>query len=1057
MAGKLAPDVDATALFDWSLSYLDVVRTSLVMRMVSDEAFFSKASDDTARLAPLGPEQADLAIAQAQFLRLPEARRKALLNQHTAQAATARMQAANAVEQEGRLRRLNEDIASLRAFLAGEPDGANNPAIGLIAPDGNVEADSQSSAKNAEPLPDDAPINERIDQARLQRDTLRAQILALPEAELRDLAERRQMFAQTGQAIADAEAARKDASAQRLNAEQAALSAGSASVRLVASERARLLEHKEKQAAYRAQLARSTHEPSRILDSALGWRQKVSQLDAENLSRSELRGQADELYRQLVNELQVVRKGLGDSLSESASVNLKEMMPPAPDPAIDENLPGGKDVINLHRTLVSEGQSLGEMRAAQLWERRKAQKEAMVTLNDARLELIGDLSPTVRSEVIGFGPEGIAQVRRELDQITLVTRYNVQSYGVQLKSAARELLRPSPALILSVVEFLLAIIAFRVWRRKGDGILARAEMANILKRPQTVASNIRARVFHYWRQIRTPLDWFIFIEVIRWLLPAPLHLPGVDLAWIIFSWLFGAAVLIRLVDALARGTRRDDPRAALRWKSLRLVGGLIVVAGMILRLTSASVGKGAIYHWVLSACWLLIPPVILLLAHWWRDRIVALSAESAKGNSFLAWNARNPGGITGLIGRVFAGALLLWNGLVRLVAQQVRGITLIREIYGQRDRQRAAKEAAEDLASGRFERLDDDLLKIFAPHRLPPIEQQLADWPGGIAIHEPPPGTLTAIIGNRGVGKSALIRAMERSFPDDARKIVITVGEGRLPAVLNAIQEAFDSKPDKREPSDNLFRLFAENTVETHIALDDVQRLVTPSIGGLADFDRLIDIARRSPPHVRWTMALGRPAWDFLSRARHERLVFDAVIRLPGWSAERIRKMIEARCHEAGIDPDFSDLREEAVFIFDSDMTPDERRKRSYYDRLREYAHGNPAVALEFWTGSLFLEKATGRYLVRPFGTPSAGKITQLPDAALFVLRTIVQMDVASEAAILRSTNLPPVIVDDALRGLRRLGVIKPHMHGYRVVLKWWTEVVGLLERRNLIQSEQDK
>ena len=1050
--GELDAGITTDALFVWSLRYRDVARANVVEELVEDDAFYARASQDPAQLETLRPQEARLALAQAAFLRLPAARRKALLSEQRARNAKAASESSRASDEERALGALQAQIASLETFLKGDPDpngGGTRFWIAGAEPEQLGEVIRKTAAAGGESA-------KQLREAIRQRDELLGKVLALPDSELQALEDRRRLMQQSGQEIAAAEDSLRDATTAREQAQFAARTASTASARLTAAERARLLAVQQKQAEYRSALAKASDEPSQILDAALKWRARVGEVSRADLSDDQREQRADALYREIVAQLKTVRKALSDELSQRTSSGFADAMPGPLDPAITDSLPGARQLQALRDQLVEQAGVLASTRAEQMWKRRKAHKDAMVTLNDARLALIGELSPGLRRQVLGFGGEGTAQVLREFKQIALVVRYNIQSYDRQLREVARSLLSPSPAFIVALVELALAILLFRLWRQGGGAFLARTEALARARRPQTLWSGLEARALHHLRHIKQPLDWFVFIGVLRWVLPDELNLPGVGLAWMLLTWLFGAAALLRLIDSIAGGGRKSDPRAALRWRSLRLVGGTFVVIALILRLTAVSVGRGGIYSWVLSGCWLVVPPVLIVLSHWWRERIVALTREGAGKSTLLNWVARDPGGFFGTVGRLLAGAVLLGRGLVAVIMRQVRNISLIRDIYGQRSRRQAAHQAAEDLASGLYRPLDEAIMEILAPHRLPSSADGVLSWPGDLHLRVPEPGTVTALLGNRGHGKSALLDALEQRLPEGTRAIRIGADEAGLARILGALGEALGLERGERHEAGAVLAAMAEADVPLFIAIDDLQRLVVPAIGGLEDFDATIDFIRRAPPQVSWVLALGRPAWDFLLRARHDRLIFDAVLRLPRWTAAGLRALVEARNREAGIEPDFSEIHEDSAFLFDAEVPADERRKRGYYARLREYSGGNPAVALEFWRRSLLVENATGRHVVRSFATPDVAKLSEMPDATLFVLRTIILMDKSDARAIARSTDLSPVVIADVLRGLVSMGIVIPFESGYRVTLRWWREVIDLLVRRNLVMPESD-
>jgi hypothetical protein len=137
--------------------------------------------------------------------------------------------------------------------------------------------------------------------------------------------------------------------------------------------------------------------------------------------------------------------------------------------------------------------------------------------------------------------------------------------------------------------------------------------------------------------------------------------------------------------------------------------------------------------------------------------------------------------------------------------------------------------------------------------------------------------------------------------------------------------------------------------------------------------------------------------------------------------------------------------------LFDSDIAPEERARRRFFGELTDYVAGNPAVALEFWRRALFRDQVEELVAVRTYQTPDTAALFSLPKATQFVLRALLQMEIASVATIATSTDLPSVVIWDSLRALMKLGVISEIDGGYRLTLYWFQDVRRLLESQNLV------
>ena len=1041
-AGSLDPSVDPDSLFRISLASSDALRAQFVANMVADSAYYSRVRADPS-LLPLPEAEAAFAIAQAGFLRLPEKEKSRLLSIQKDRHAKAQKDADENAAQRKTLDDLEAKLGVLNSFLAGEPSVAGPPRLDLL----KLPARNTNDEKPVSPPAVDSSVSERIAWTRGEIDRAIARILALPPDELKRYQEIASVAAANGNSLNQAEAELDSANLQLSEAVRSSADASAEQLRLIASEQAKLVSVAAAQTRLRAQLAQMKSEPLAISDLALGWRQKVQNVEGEERGQGP---EADLLYDQLVSDLRSIRTRLQTSLGRSEALSSRGITPPA----LDRALPGGtkatKALQDRQRGLLGSAQKLQSDYSVELWNERSSLREAMVAMNGARLALIPHLSAAKRTSILGFGREGIAQAQRETSQIILDLRYHLQGWRNFLASASDLILRPTPALVLGVLRSLVIVVLFRWWRHAGGGILQRTQAELDSRRPRTLASSLQANMIGHARNVRRPLDWLVFVLVMRWLMPEELDFAGLDLAWIVLIWSLATVLLVRLANELARSGRREDPRAELRWKSLRIIAGSLLGIGLILTLTSASVGEGAIYNWVLGLCWLIVPAIVLLLAHWWRERIVALSGATAGNSVLLSWVSRDPGGITGLIGRVLAGTALLLAGAKTIIARRMGDLALVREIFEQRSRAEAARQVAEDKASGRFHHLPPETLEVLAPHRLPAQSRAGDARPGGLTLPALAPQTITAIVGERGLGKTAALRDLAEQTVGEGRAITISADQRGLSGVVEDLVVELGVKTRGRS-LDAVARALANDESMKVVVVDDLQRMAVPAIGGLADLDTLVQLGRNCGGHCAWLIGVGGPAWSYISRARADRALFDQVVRLPRWPVDALRAMIERRTAQAGLTPDFSGLIDEGAFRFDGDLSPEDRRKRSYFDRLAEYAQGNPAIAIEYWRRSLFVDGLSGRVMVRTFATPEVARLSEMPLPAMFVLRAILQMDLATEDAILRSTDLPADVVADALRALERLGTITRTNGAFRVTLFWWTEAVRLLERRNLI------
>ncbi len=115
-----------------------------------------------------------------------------------------------------------------------------------------------------------------------------------------------------------------------------------------------------------------------------------------------------------------------------------------------------------------------------------------------------------------------------------------------------------------------------------------------------------------------------------------------------------------------------------------------------------------------------------------------------------------------------------------------------------------------------------------------------------------------------------------------------------------------------------------------------------------------------------------------------------------------------------------------------------------------DYSNGNPGIALHFWRRSLALG-SDGEPTVRLFSPPDTSDIEKLPDSALFVLRAILQVEIATVDDIVDATMLPSNSVRDSLRYGMSRGYVESHGQRFRIHWGWLRAITSFLQRRHLL------
>lgn len=901
-------------------------------------------------------------------------------------------------------------------------------------------------------------------EARLDLDRARLEFLELPrekrEALLADHAKRVEENAskanETAAKITQTEQTKATAEAEQLKALEEAKQAKTEILRLLNQERARLLGVRVKQADYEKKLLETERALDGFGETKLEWQRKADEHVAQRAALKATAADTDQLYFELRTALRQARTELRASL-DALSSDEDDVPSAGPDKVDSTGLDLNRTEYDELRAEVVKHEDELRTKARNLtWKRAKALLEVVESLNRNRLAFYALMSPSQRSQLTSFSSVGIDQAQAEMSQLTLVVRYHIRAAVTWIKAPSAGGAKSIFASIV-LVKLLLLLGVVSWWRRRADDLLAslaaRAEEEQQKSEPSPFG-RFGPGTIAVVRRIRAPLESLLAIWLgISFFGPEVTGLLEVQLLWIVTSWVLGGSVIVLFLDAIAArstsvyASKTDVP--ALRLRTLRVLGRVVVFFGLVLALSSEMVGKGTLYDWVLSTCWFFAIPLVLVFIGWWREVIFERLVPREKRSALAGWVVRNQEGYRSFFAAALGGGYLLLLGVTRLGRDYLTTMTLVRKILAYLFRRELSKKAEK---RPKLSRIPEEQYFALAPEveaktsvataadeELAEISDRIAQVGGGVF----------AIVGERGSGKTTLLKRVMVEHPESIYVQCPTDGAVPLMAQLREVLKLAADAPTSAV-------IAALDSIEDDNALllDCAHRLVKPTIGGLKELDEILALARDSSGACTWVFAFDSTVFELVERARGTRPIFDDVVVMQPWREEAIAELLESRTEAAGLTPSFDGLIE--VGVEGDEIERAERlasSKRGYYRLLWDYSAGNPAIALHFWRKSLGVDD-TGLLQVGLFSAPSTTDLEQLPDAASFVLRAIVRLDPATIDGIVETTRLPLHQVLDAVRYADFRGYLSRDDGGrLRITWTWFRAVTRVLARRHLLNA----
>ncbi len=912
------------------------------------------------------------------------------------------------------------------------PKAASVKAASSASPaDGGADAaDQPAPDASAQPPEDSSPegLSERLWLARIEVDRARLVFLQLPEARrtalLEEHAKRRkgQIPSPTPSASASADPGQK-AKAERLAALEAAKRARTEAARLVQEERARLLGVKAEHRTFEADLAEREKQLEARAEQSLAWRRRVEEVitkRSEGLAGPEL---ADRTYDELVRAL----RGYEDELSEALRETRSDSRTPAVGDDRLDTLGASVDrsaVDTLRAELTQEQAKLRRREGKFRREQARLLMQRVGSLNRDRLDLAQHLSSAKRSEIVGFGAAGLRQAGAELGQVAQVARYHLVMALEWLTDSDARRGTAANAIVATVSGFkvLAVLLPFIWWRRRATGLISHWQVRLSNSYGSLTAPPAIERVQRWlaiYSNCRVSLEWLVVVLVTHALLPQELaELFEVSLLYVSLTWLLGGKVIVDVLNAIAAEAPRvlgASSSGELRLRSLNLVGRVVVAFGLALSLTDRLVGAGTAHAWVLKVCWIAAVPIALYLVRWWRPVIFERLSLRRRKNRFVVWVEQQEQGWRGSIAAAAGGVYLMGLGLWRTARHYLGGLEITRRLLAYWFRREAGQRSlspdngSSDSPLGAADRVALDPEQPGQSYVPSIADAQVNEV---IARVVAPGGGVFAVVGERGSGKTCILRRIQESSTDS---LSVSCRRGGYAALVEDLAKLFGT--DTPRDADVLAERIDARTEDNALLLDDAHRLVRPVIGGFDDFDRVMALARKASSNSAWIFAFDDTIWRYLERARGIRPLFDDVIFIKPWSEESVAQLLRERSEAAGIEPNFerlvTGLPETADDIDRAEALT--RARRNYYRVVWDYTGGNPGLALHFWRESLRVD-AEGNRVVSLFVVPDSSDLERLPDATVFVLRAVLQLEPTQHEDIVAVTALGHDEVADALR-----------------------------------------
>lgn len=694
---------------------------------------------------------------------------------------------------------------------------------------------------------------------------------------------------------------------------------------------------------------------------------------------------------------------------------------------------------------------------------REIIEQQVEQLNDLRLAVLPRLSDEKHDAVLGFGPEGRAQLVRELTQLRVMSRWSWHSTGPELWRVVTSLSDPDRLasliwrLVMLIVVAVLARFAVRrlPWARRA----LRSLPVQSLRRPALIrwATTGIDAVHAIAPELAVVVVMWAAIGLLSPTREQPYLLVPLTIAFDFSVYRLLIRCTHQIIAWLAKtpvGTLSEEKSERVL-ASVRLVGRYAFTLHVFFLVSLTLLGRGYLFSAVSRFAWLGAVPIAALLARWW-DRDIATAYLKLRPEGAIATLVRKSADrpwefVVGVVAFFFI--------FVAFIGRTVRAFVMrfdqTRKALAFVFRKRLERRAEDQVETVRAE-LPAHILEALTQERIAVSElltsrlPKLADVRAAMAAWATAP-TLSQswlVSGKAGFGTTSWLRAAVDGLAEtQLRWVSFTARPVSREHTIAVLAENLGLAATTTAQLIGLLRAAPPQV----IVLDDLEQLTLRSVGARDAWACVADVIHGTGAHVFWLGACAHHAFDYLRWVDRGDGAFREIVTLSAWSERDIHALLTSRVERTGWHVSYDDLL--VTRATDAGYSGQIVETSQEFTRLIwDYSEGSPRVALNCWAKSL---EPIGPKLarVRLFNRPASDLLERLPELDRFLLAGITwheALTVDDAIAALRLGAAP------TLRALSRLvdwGVIDARRGAYRVSTEWWPVVERYLRSKHLIED----
>ncbi|WP_045498421.1 ATP-binding protein [Vibrio hyugaensis] len=685
------------------------------------------------------------------------------------------------------------------------------------------------------------------------------------------------------------------------------------------------------------------------------------------------------------------------------------------------------------------------------WFETQSSNLTLNSLGQSKERLLALTDPITHDKLTGFGPYGVTQFKQEWRQTQLNAEYLLFFQIRSFQSLIKEVFISPIPVLWAGIKVLFIYFGLVWWLTNSKRIITlfrETQLDNVAKPP------IWVRLIWYISRAHRAIAWLIAITLSLRVLSEIPSLQHLIILEIFTWWVLGGSIAISFILEFAYRNSRSTSQEviALRLSTIRRYVWSAIVAGVILQISIRTLGKGTIYSWIYSALFFWFVLVTLSVLRLWRKKVFEVAEKLSDRPVWVNWSIRRKDTLLlSIIGTAICAVWIMLHSFKHRIVAMLSNYTMFSQALAYLFRIEVAKQTGNNGGDTNLVRIkgeqtfeyilpgsEDSELVEYASDEIKQLSKYLLTDSPAVCV----------ISGERGVGTTTFLRTILNKVKN-AEPLYLNCPYAGYSELLKELALQLGLEEDASEIQ--VLAHLRKSDTPYLIAVDNAQRLVKPMVGGLSGLIKLTNLLRRSKKNHRVVMAIEKASWRFVDRARGERLLFDWVAFMPRWSEKQLSALFDTRINQEIENPVTFDGLVVPKQWDQEDITEEERAKQGFYRILWHYSDGNPTVGLRFFRLSLRQDKETQQVVVRLFHAPESQELEKMPKPMLAVLRSIVQLEVASPEELSECTQLSIAEVIGTLRYFQSRGFIEWSEDKARVSDHWFRHITNVLDRQHLL------